>query len=453
MKFNELDICPEILLALDKLGYTAPSPIQEQSIPSVMLGKDLLGCAKTGSGKTAAFAVPILQNLYKKYKGDNTHNTIRALILTPTRELALQIQDSFHAYGEYLPLKCGCLLGGVSQKPQEEMLKDGVDILVATPGRLYDLMNQKIADVSKVEILVLDEADRMLDMGFLNDVKRITSRIPKTKQTLLFSATMSGEIRELINSELGDYITVEADPAGKAADSVSQEVYFVDRQNKRKLVQWLLQERSMYSVIVFTRTKHGADNLARALSKGGISVRAIHGDKSQTNRQNSLAAFKSGDIQALIATDIAARGIDIHDLDYVINFDIPEDSEMYVHRIGRTGRAGEKGCAISLCSYREKPLLEDIEKLIGEKIPVSEDNPYPMEDFTLPPSNQSNRSSHKNSGKRNRPAEGYQNQKSSAPKTAAPNTSQTVSGSVSFDSDKTKKRRRKRRRTKRMINN
>ncbi len=383
MEFHELQISSKILKALDEQGFEITSPIQEQAIPSVLEGKDLLGCAQTGSGKTAAFAIPILQILSEKYGEKNSHKTIRSLILTPTRELAVQIEESFRAFGKYLPLKCGCVLGGVNQRPQEQMLTTGIDILVATPGRLNDLIQQKIVNLSNVEILVLDEADRMLDMGFLKDVKKIISNIKRQRQTLLFSATMPKEIVELIDSMLRDYVRVAVDPVSSTVDTILQKVYFVDTQNKKALLLRLLEENHIYSALVFTRTKHGADILARSLTKANITAEAIHGNKSQANRQKALKNFKNGTTQVLIATDIAARGIDIQGLEYVFNYNLPEDAAMYVHRIGRTGRAGRSGTAISFCNFEEKALLRDIEKLTGDNITFIEDHPYPMEDFTI----------------------------------------------------------------------
>ncbi|MFR1518582.1 MAG: DEAD/DEAH box helicase [Clostridia bacterium] len=383
MTFNELKICPQILAALDKQGFQAASPIQEQAIPPILAGKDLLGCAQTGSGKTAAFAVPILQILSQKYGKKNAHQTIRSLILTPTRELAAQIQDSFQAFGERLPFRCGCILGGVSQKQQERMLANGVDILIATPGRLNDLIRQNIVDLSQVEILVLDEADRMLDMGFLNDVKKIISNIRRPKQTLLFSATMPKEISALIDTILHDYIKVAVDPVSSAVDAIDQKIYFVDSQNKKALLLKLLEENHVYAALVFTRTKRAADILARELRNADITAEAIHGNKSQATRQKTLQNFKNGVTQMLVATDLAARGIDIKGLEYVFNYNLPEEAEMYVHRIGRTGRAGANGTAISFCNFEEKTLLPNIEKLAGNNISFIEDHPYPLSDFTV----------------------------------------------------------------------
>ncbi len=388
MDFNELKISPRIVKALAKQGFQTASPIQEQAIPPVLAGKDLLGCAQTGSGKTAAFAIPILQILSDRYEEKNNRKAIRSLVLTPTRELAVQIEECFRLFGENLPLKCGCILGGVSQKTQEKMLSGGIDILVATPGRLNDLIGQKIVDLSNVEILVLDEADRMLDMGFLNDVKKILSNIKRQKQTLLFSATMPKEIANLIDTMLRDYTKVAVDPISSAVESISQKIYFVDTKNKEALLLNILEENHIYGALVFTRTKHGADYLAKALTRAKITAEAIHGNKSQANRQRVLTNFRSGSTQVLIATDIAARGIDIKGLEYVFNYNLPEEAEMYVHRIGRTGRAGKSGTAISFCNFEEKALLRDIEKLAGDHIAYVEGHPYPMEDFTVKPKQQ-----------------------------------------------------------------
>ena len=377
MNFKDLNIAPRILDALAKENYESPTPIQEQAIPPVLAGRDLLGCAQTGTGKTAAFAVPILQLLGQR--GDKTDpRKIRSLILTPTRELALQIYESFRAYGRYTRLHACVVFGGVSQKMQVEKLRRGVDILVATPGRLNDLMNQGYIDLKNVEIFVLDEADRMLDMGFIADVKKIVAKIPKEKQTLLFSATMPPEIEEMVNSILVDPVKVTITPPASTVDAIEQSVYFVDRGNKAKLLIHLLQDPSIRSALVFTRTKHGADRVVKELDRVKISAQSIHGNKSQNARQTALSSFKSGAIRVLVATDIAARGIDIEELSCVFNYDLPEVPETYVHRIGRTGRAGMSGIAISFCCIDEKNDLKNIQKLIGKSIPVVEDHPYPM---------------------------------------------------------------------------
>lgn len=382
MKFAELSIVPSILRALTEEGYEKPSPIQEQAIPPALEGRDVLGCAQTGTGKTAAFAIPILQRLSQRPVGGK--RPIRALILTPTRELALQIGDSFAAYGRHLPLRTAVIFGGVPQNPQTQALQRGVDILAATPGRLNDLIGQGFIDLSRLEVFVLDEADRMLDMGFIHDVERIITKIPKKRQTLFFSATMPDSIQNLCDRILTDPVRVAVTPVSSAVDTVAQSLYFVDKPNKRKLLADLLRAENVPSALVFTFTKHGADRVAKELTKAKINARAIHGDKSQNARQNALNAFKNGEVRVLVATDIAARGIDIEELPYVFNYDLPNIPETYVHRIGRTGRAGLTGKAISFCSIEERERLDDIEKLLGKKIPVVEGHPWPME-ILVPP--------------------------------------------------------------------
>lgn len=385
MTFNELNITPTILKALAKENYTKPTPIQEQAIPAVLAGRDLLGCAQTGTGKTAAFAVPIIQLLSEQQGRPHTQRRVRSLILTPTRELALQISDNIVAYSQYTQLRCTAIVGGVSQKAQERALHLGADIVIATPGRLLDLINQKHIDLQHVQILVLDEADRMLDMGFIHDVKKIISKMPAKRQTLFFSATMPPEISKMVKDLLKDPVKVEITPVSSTADRIQQSVYWVDKENKQSLLSYLLQDKSIASALVFTRTKHGADRVVKALTKVHITAQAIHGDKSQNARQNALSNFKSGVTRVLVATDIAARGIDIDELSHVINFNLPNIPETYVHRIGRTGRAGLSGIAISFCEHEEIPYLKDIEKLIGKTIPEVKDHPYPMLN-TAPPS-------------------------------------------------------------------
>ena len=385
MNFKDLNIIPQILDALAKENYSVPTPIQEEAIPLVLAGRDLLGCAQTGTGKTAAFAVPILQLLSAPTAEKSEPRKIRSLILTPTRELAVQIFESFHSYGRFTSLRACVVFGGVSQKMQVEKLHRGVDILVATPGRLNDLMNQGYINLQNVEILVLDEADRMLDMGFIADVKKIIARIPAKKQTLLFSATMPKEISKLVNSLLVDPAKVSITPPATTVDMIDQSVFFVDKDNKRKLLIHILQDKSLRSALVFTRTKHGADHVVTELLRAKISTQAIHGNKSQSARQSALNSFKNGTIRVLVATDIAARGIDIDDLSCVVNFDLPEVPETYVHRIGRTGRAGLSGIAYSFCNIDEKANLRDIQQLIGKTIPVVEDHPYPLLITTLTP--------------------------------------------------------------------
>ena len=381
MTFAQLGLNAPILKALEQQGYKHPSPIQAKAIPPALAGRDVLGCAQTGTGKTCAFATPILQLLNNKpVQG----HPIRALILTPTRELAIQIGESFDAYGKYLPLRTAVIFGGVGQNPQVQALQRGVDVLVATPGRLEDLYQQGFVDVSKLEIFVLDEADRMLDMGFIHDVKKILKWLPQKKQTLFFSATMPPEITQLVNSLLHDPARVAVDPVSSPVEVIQQSVYFVDRGNKTKLIAHLMQEQNAKNALVFTRTKHGANKVARDLEKAGVTAAAIHGNKSQTARQQALADFKSGKIRALVATDIAARGLDIDRLSHVFNYNLPDVPETYVHRIGRTGRAGRDGVAIALCDFSEKSLLKDIEKLIGKPVPVVENHPFPMTDFAEP---------------------------------------------------------------------
>ena len=373
MKFNELKLEKNILKALKEAGYSEPTPIQQQAIPPVLEGRDLMGCAQTGTGKTCAFAVPIIQRLAKS---EGKKGTIRALILTPTRELALQIYENVCQYARYVPCSAAVIFGGVSQVPQVEAIERGVDILIATPGRLWDLMGQKIVKLDKAEFFVLDEADRMLDMGFFPDVKRIVKFLPKKRQTLLFSATIPAEIADLAEKMLHEPEHISVTPSAKPADKIEQQLYFVEKQEKRELLPDIIRQSNVHQVLVFTRTKHGADRVARDLNRAGIKTKSIHGDKSQNQRQRALADFKECKIAVLVATDIAARGIDINDLPLVINFDLPNIPETYVHRIGRTGRAGQEGTAISFCDRSERPYLKDIEKLIGKRIPVVGEIPH-----------------------------------------------------------------------------
>jgi ATP-dependent RNA helicase RhlE len=378
MKFSELNVIPSILRALEKENYAIPTPIQEKAIPCILSGRDLLGCAQTGTGKTAAFAIPTLQLLCKEKVSHTATREIRALIVTPTRELALQIYDSFCTYGKYTDLKYGVIFGGVSQKPQEEVLKQGVDILVTTPGRLIDLMGQQLIDLKSIRIFILDEADRMLDMGFIHDVNKIIAKTPVNKQTLLFSATMPPDIAKLSDSILKDPAKIAVTPVASTVDTIEQYVYYVDKTNKKDLLVHILKDKSIVSALVFTRTKHGADRIVRLLSKDNVPAQAIHGDKSQGARQSALSNFKNKKLRILIATDIAARGIDIDELSHVINYDLPNIPETYVHRIGRTGRAGLGGIAISFCDFDEKEQLADIENLIGKRITEVKDHPYPL---------------------------------------------------------------------------
>ena len=375
MTFEELNLIEPISKALSEEGYTTPTPIQAESIPIVLEGTDLLGCAQTGTGKTAAFSIPIIQHLHTQ-KGYNNKRTIKALILTPTRELAIQIGESFAAYGRYAGLRHTVIFGGVGQKPQTDELKKGIDILIATPGRLLDLISQGFIRLSTLEYFVLDEADRMLDMGFIHDIKRILPLLPKKRQSLFFSATMPPEIERLAGTILSRPKKVEVTPASSTVDKIEQSVYFVEKAEKTKLLVSLLQNPLMESVLVFTRTKHGADRVVRHLSKASISAMAIHGNKSQTARQKALTQFKDKTLKVLIATDIAARGIDVDHLSHVVNYELPNVPETYVHRIGRTGRAGRDGVAISFCDAEEFPYLKDIQKLIGKTVPIAGGNPY-----------------------------------------------------------------------------
>ncbi len=372
--FNDLQLLPQILKAIEEEGYTQPTPIQEKAIPHLLAEKDLLGIAQTGTGKTAAFAIPILQLLH----GRKGKNGIKALILTPTRELAIQIDESFKSYGRHLPLKTLVIFGGVSQFAQTEALKKNIDILVATPGRLLDLMDQKYIHLQGLEFFVLDEADRMLDMGFVHDVKKIIGRIPRQRQSIFFSATMPPEIVKLSADILQDPVKVEVTPAATTAQTIQQAVYLVDKPDKKALLAHVLKDKSIKRALVFTKTKHGADKVVKDLQKINIRSAAIHGNKSQNARQKALSDFKNSDIRVLVATDIAARGIDVDDLGFVINYELPNIPESYVHRIGRTGRAGAEGRAVSFCDEEEKEFLRDIQKLIGNSIPIVADNPFPL---------------------------------------------------------------------------
>lgn len=378
MNFDDLRIIPEILKAIKEENYIEPTPIQQKAIPVILEKNDILGLAQTGTGKTAAFAIPTLQLLKNDMDRNATDSNIKTLIITPTRELALQIYESFTIYGKYLKLKYGVIYGGVSQKPQEVVIKNGVDILVATPGRLFDLMNQGIVKVDRISMLILDEADQMLDMGFINDVKKIVARTPIKKQTMLFSATMPAEIAKMSRTILIDPIKVAVAPEYSTVDTVKQFIYFVDKENKKNLLLHLLKDKSLESVLIFTRTKYSADKVVHQLGKANISGKAIHGDKSQNNRQNALKSFKNKELRVLVATDIAARGIDIDELTHVINYDLPNVPETYIHRIGRTGRAGANGVAISFCDINEKELLTEIEGLIRMKLTEISDHPYPL---------------------------------------------------------------------------
>ena len=376
MTFNELNLSAPVLRAVAQAGYESPSPIQAAAIPPVLAGRDLMGCAQTGTGKTAAFALPMLDRLTAS--APRKKGAIRALILTPTRELALQIGESFEAYGKYLTLRSTVIFGGVGQAPQVAALKKGVDILIACPGRLNDLVGQGLLDLSNIEIFVLDEADRMLDMGFVHDVKKVIAKLPRQRQNLMFSATMPKEIEQLAAGILHDSAFVKVDPVSSTVDRIQQSLYFVEKGNKKFLLPWLIKnlKPEVVNALVFSRTKHGADKIAKDLNKQGIPAAAIHGNKSQTARVTALEDFKAGKTRVLVATDIAARGIDISELSHVFNYDLPEVPETYVHRIGRTARAGADGTAISFCAPEEKEYLAGIEKLNRRQIPVVSGHPW-----------------------------------------------------------------------------
>jgi len=377
MTFEKLDLIEPILNALKHEGYSQPTPIQEISIPIILKGRDLMGCAQTGTGKTAAFAIPILQQLFRAGITKSNHRKIKTLIVTPTRELAIQIDESFSAYGKFLDIRHTVIFGGVNQNPQVSALKAGVDILIATPGRLLDLQKQGFIKLNELSIFVLDEADRMLDMGFIHDVKKIIQLIPVKRQSLFFSATMPESIQSLAGKILTNPEKVEVTPVSSTAATIQQELYYVDAVNKKDLLIHLLDNKSVESVLVFTRTKHGADKIMRILVKAHIKAEAIHGNKSQNARQNALKNFKERITRVLVATDIAARGIDIDNLNLVINYDIPNIAETYVHRIGRTGRAGLNGKAVSFCDIEERDYIRDIQKLISIQIPVISQHPFP----------------------------------------------------------------------------
>ena len=377
MAFKKLELIEPLLKALDAEGYSTPTPIQAQSIPLILEKRDLLGCAQTGTGKTAAFAIPILQLLYQQKQEERGPRNIKVLVLTPTRELAIQIDESFAAYGKYTGLSHTVIFGGVSQFNQTNILRKGVDILVATPGRLLDLISQGFIDLKYLKIFVLDEADRMLDMGFIHDVKRIITKLPVKRQTLFFSATMPPEIQKLANVLLTNPAKVEVTPSSSTVDAIDQSLFHVDKKDKAALLLHLLKEDTIGNALVFTRTKHGADKVVKFLHHAHITAAAIHGNKSQNARQNALSNFKNGKTRVLVATDIAARGIDIDELSHVINFELPDVPETYVHRIGRTGRAGKTGIAISFCDAEEREELRDIQKLIGKSIPLVSEHPFP----------------------------------------------------------------------------
>jgi len=424
MTFQELNLIEPILKALKAEGYEKPTPIQAQAIPIVLKKQDLLGCAQTGTGKTAAFAIPIIQLLEQDTNQTKGKIVIRSLILTPTRELAIQIGESFRAYGKFTSLKYTVIFGGVSQKAQTDTLRSGIDVLVATPGRLLDLMDQGFVDLRYLKIFVLDEADRMLDMGFVHDVKKVITKLPPKRQSLFFSATMPPVIVKLASTILINPLKVEVTPASTTAETIKQFVYMVDKDQKKSLLIHVLKDPAIKMVLVFTRTKHGADKVVKELLKVNIEAAAIHGNKSQNARQNALSNFKTGKIRVLIATDIAARGIDVDDLTHVINYEMPNVPETYVHRIGRTGRAGANGISFSFCDAEEKEYLRDIQKLIGKTIPVVQENPFP---FT---------------GKISEPIEKPRGRRpSSAPSSSKPKPKTANSSSTSSSGDKPKKKK------------
>jgi ATP-dependent RNA helicase RhlE len=381
MTFEDLRIVPPILKALAAQGYTKPTPIQAQSIPILLRGKDLLGCAQTGTGKTAAFSIPVLQNIYLDQQNSPQKGArkIKALIVTPTRELAIQIGENFTAYARYTNIRNTVIFGGVKQGNQTQALRKGVDVLVATPGRLLDLMQQGFISLKHIEYFILDEADHMLDMGFIHDIRKLIAKIPEKRQSLFFSATMPPSIVTLSQKILGEYESVTIKPEQATAERVEQGVFFVSKPDKRKLLVHLLNEKPVQSVLVFSRTKFGADKIVRMLQKSKIKAEAIHGNKSQGARQRTLKDFKNGKVNVLVATDIAARGIDVDELSLVINYDLPNVSETYVHRIGRTGRASASGTALSFCDIEERPYLRDIEKLIKQSLPIIGDHPFVQE--------------------------------------------------------------------------
>ena len=424
MIFKELNVIEPVLKAISEAGYEKPTEIQENSIPVVLKGRDILGCAQTGTGKTAAFAIPIIQNIVTA-KGNSKERSIKALIVAPTRELAIQIEENFTIYAKYLDIKNTVIFGGVNQTSQVRKINAGVDVLVATPGRLLDLVNQRHIDLSNVKYFVLDEADRMLDMGMIHDVKKIISKLPKERQNLLFSATMPKEVTKLVNSILKNPVKVEVQPVSSTAEIISQGVYFVPKKNKKSLLIHLLKDESIKSVIVFSRTKHGANKIAKDLEKAGIQSAAIHGNKSQNQRQLALNNFKEGNIRVLVATDIAARGIDIDELSHVINYDLPDVAETYVHSIGRTGRAGASGVAITFCDEEEKAMFRSIEKIIGKSIPVLEEEHEIIQPVVTiqTKSNSERNKGNRNNNNRNKNRNGKSNYRSKSYNKNKPNKS------------------------------
>ncbi|GAB2965753.1 DEAD/DEAH box helicase [Hymenobacter coalescens] len=387
MTFDDLQLLPAILKSLHAAGYERPTPIQQQAIPHVLDARDLLGVAQTGTGKTAAFTLPLLQRLHlaKPTNQPTGARAVRALILTPTRELAIQIGESFESYGSHLPLRHAVIFGGVSQHPQVQALKRGIDVLVATPGRLLDLIGQGFVDLKRLEIFVLDEADRMLDMGFINDIRRILPLLPKQRQSLFFSATMPPTIQQLADTILRNPVQVAVTPVSSTAETVAQTVYMVEKTDKPFLLLEVLKDPALRRVLVFSRTKHGADRIAKGLTAKGIGAEAIHGNKSQNARQRALQNFKSGETRVLVATDLAARGLDVDELSHVVNYELPNEPETYVHRIGRTGRAGAVGTALSFCDLEERAYLQDIQRLINREIPVEDSHSYANNDVAPVP--------------------------------------------------------------------
>ncbi|MEE9364741.1 MAG: DEAD/DEAH box helicase [Cellulophaga sp.] len=415
MTFKELHIIEPILKALEEEGYTNPTPIQEQSIPILLDGKDLLGCAQTGTGKTAAFAIPILHHIYNGDYARKGKRKIKALIVTPTRELAIQIADSFTAYGKYTGIRNTVIFGGVKQASQVKTLRNGIDVLVATPGRLLDLMNQGFISLRDVEYFVLDEADHMLDMGFIHDIKKVIAKLPSKRQSLFFSATMPKEIVTLSKKILGEYDRVTVKPEQATAEKVTQGLYYIPKKDKTKLLVHILQTQEADSILVFSRTKHGANKIVKQLDKANIRAEAIHGNKSQGARQRALNSFKDGSLSVLVATDIAARGIDVDELSLVINFDLPNIPETYVHRIGRTGRASASGIALSFCDVEERPYLKSIQKLINQQIPVIKDHPFlnAEGENAVPHPSSEGKSQQKNKAKKKSSNNYWQNKRSS----------------------------------------
>lgn len=405
MLFKDLNIIEPILKAVEEAGYEKPTPIQEKSIPRILEGRDILGCAQTGTGKTAAFSIPVLQNMVKSKKNNDRRRSIQILIVAPTRELAIQIGENFTTYSKHLNIKNTVIFGGVNQSSQVRKLTAGVDVLISTPGRLLDLQNQGYVDLKNVKYFVLDEADRMLDMGMIHDVKRIIAKLPKERQNLLFSATMPKEVTKLVNSILKNQVKVEVEAVSSTVEVISQGAYMVAKKDKKSMLVNLLRDETIKSVIVFSRTKHGANKIAKDLNNVGIDATAIHGNKSQNQRQLALKNFKKGSLRVLVATDIAARGIDVDELSHVINYDLPDVPETYVHRIGRTGRAGRDGVAITLCDSEELGMFRKIEKLIGKAIPILGQEEFEIKESiiaekSLKQANKQKNSSNKNSNRK-----------------------------------------------------